>query len=268
MIAKDAEAAADLKPERAAAAKVALKDGRILSLAATVDIARPRIALIGKNVQPSPSSGASNIQLADPSELPQDATLVFSVRTQSPAAFGRDESIEVATLDESFSASLSFANGGLALENSRIAVATFNPSKVFGPSAYGPLRYRVDAKGVSGDWQPLANLVRLPTLRALECPQTPELACKLSGANLYLLDSVSGDAQFSKPVVVPDGFLGPALPVPHPAAGTLYLRLRDYPQVANIATVSAQLIAPAPADADRAEARQSARREDPQAQEP
>ena len=125
------------------------------------------------------------------------------------------------------------------------------------PSAYGPLKFRVNAKGVAGDWQPLANLVRLPLLKTLDCPQTPEVACKLSGANLYLIDSVSGDAGFAKPVVVPDGFLGADLPVPHPGAGTLYLKLRDNAQVINPAALSVRQIPPAPTDTDRTEVRQS-----------
>lgn len=258
MIARDTDAAAELKPERAVAAKVVLKDGRVLTLTTAVDAARPRVVLIGKNVQPSPLSGASNIQLTDPSELPQDATLIFSIRTQAPAVFGREESIDVATADDAFTATLTFANGGLALENSRVAVATFSPSKAFGASAYGALKYRVDARGVAGDWQPLAHLVRLPTLRSLECPQTSELACKLSGSNLYLIDSLSGDAAFGKAAAVPEGFLGSAIPAPHPAAGTLYLKLRDQPEIANVATLSAQPIVPAAADADRADVRQLA----------
>jgi hypothetical protein len=264
MIAKDADAAADLKPERAVAAKVTLKDGRVIALNTLVDAARPRIALIGKSVQASPSAGLSNVQLADAGELPQDATLIFSIRAQTPAAFTHEETVDVATGDESFSASLSLANGGLALENSHVAVATFSPAKAFGASAYGPIKFRVNAKGVAGDWQPLANLVRLPMLKSLDCPPTPELACKLSGSNLYLIDSVSGQADFVKSVSVPDGFLGAALPVPHPAAGTLYLKLRDNPQVVNPAALSAQQLPPAPPEADRAEVRQSALRTDDQ----
>jgi hypothetical protein len=258
MTATDAQAAAELKPERAVTVKVTLKDGRVITLGTAVDASRPRVALIGRSVQPSPLAGASNIQLADPGELPQDATLVFSIRTQTPAAFSHEETVDVATADESFTSSLSLANGALALENSHVAVATFSPAKAFGPSAYGVLKFRVNAKGVAGDWQPLANLVRLPVLKTLDCPQTPELACKLSGANLYLLDSVSGDADFAKPVVVPDGFLGSALPVPHPSAGVLYLKLRDNPQVINPAALSAQQMSLAPSEADRAEVRQSA----------
>ena len=78
----------DLKPEHAVPGRVTLKDGRVLPVTATVDAARPKVALIGKSVQASALSGDSNILLTDPSELPQDATLVFSVRAQVPASFG------------------------------------------------------------------------------------------------------------------------------------------------------------------------------------
>ena len=262
MTAKDADEAAALKPGHTLKAKITLKDGRQLPVSVTIDAPRPRVTLIGKSVQSSALSGDSNIQLVDPSELPLDGTLVFSIRAQLPSVFGRDETIDVATIDDAFDTSLSLTNGGLALENSHVAVATFTPSKAFGTSAYGPLKYRVNVKGVAGDWQSLANLVRLPMLKSLDCPATPELACKLSGSNLYLLDAVSGDAQFSKPVEVPDGFLGSALPVPHPAAGTLYIKLRDNPQVVNATALTVRAIPPPPAETDRSAVRQSALRDD------
>src|SRR5882757_6547116 len=41
---------------------------------------------------------------------------------------------------------------------------------------------------ITGDWQPLADLVRLPALSDIKCPSAPELACKLSGSNLFLID--------------------------------------------------------------------------------
>jgi hypothetical protein len=257
MVAQDAQAAAGLKQERGIAAKVTLKDGRVLALNASVDAPRPRVVLIGKSVHPSSSDNDSNIQLADQSELPQDATLTFALRTQWPAAFARDENIEVATSDESFSTVLSFGsggmtgNGGMMLENAQVAVATLNPAKAFGNSAFGPLQFRVVAKGVAGDWQSLGNLVRLPALKNLVCPATPELACKLTGSNLYLVDSISGDAQFSNPVQVPDGFLGSALPVPHPVAGPLYVKLRDDSSVINPTTLETQLLPPSPSDLAR-----------------
>jgi hypothetical protein len=254
MAAQDAQAAANLKQERGIAAKVTLKDGRILPLTASVDAPRPRAILISKSVQPSPSSKDSNIQLADQGELPPDATLTFAVRTQWPTVFAHDENIEVATSDESSATVLNFINGGITLENAQVAVATLNPAKAFGTSAFGPLQFRVVAKGITGDWQPLGTLVRLPVLRDLACPATPELACKLSGTNLFLVDSVSNDPGFAHPVQVPDGFLGSALPVPHPTAGPLYVKLRDNPSVINPTTLEAQQLPGSPGDLSRARA--------------
>lgn len=265
MVAQDTAAAAALKPEHPLAANVTLRDGRSLPLTASVDASRPRVALIGKSVQPSVAGNDSNIELADAGELPPDATLIFSMRTLSPTAFGHDESVDVASADESSMTTLSLANGGLTLENVQVAVATLNPTKAFGSSTFGPLKFRVNVKGVTSDWQPLANLVRLPMLKELKCPATPELACKLIGANLFLIESVSSDAQFTHPVSVPDGFLGSALPVPHPSAGSLYVRLRDNPQIVNPITLTAQqLPAPTTDDAGRTEARHSALQTDHQ----
>jgi hypothetical protein len=254
MVAQDAQAAAGLKQERGIAAKVTLKDGRVLPLIASVDAPRPRAILIGKSIQPSPSSRESNIQLADEGELPMDATLTFAVRTQWPATFARDETIEVAAGDESSAAILSFGNGGITLENAQVAVATLNPAKAFGSSAFGLLQFRVVTKGIGGDWQPLGNLVRLPVLKDLACPSTPELACKLSGANLFLVDSISNDPGFAHSVQVPDGFLGSALPVPHPTTGPLYVKLRDHPSVINPTTLETQQLPAPPSDVARARA--------------
>ncbi|HMD74347.1 MAG TPA: hypothetical protein VKG05_10845 [Steroidobacteraceae bacterium] len=252
----EAAAAASLRPQHAAAAKIQLKDGRVFPVAAAIEAPRPRVVLISKNVQSSPSIESSNIQLAEPGELPQDATLQFSLRTQSPAVFSRDESVEVATADESFATILSLSNGGMTLANARVAVATLNPSKAFGSSAFGPLQYRVSTNGVSGDWQPLATLVRLPVLSEIKCPATVELACKLSGSNLFLIDSISSDAKFTHSIQVPDGFLGSAVPVPHPADGIIYVKLRDDPGVVNPTTLTAEQLPASPDDLARSAARQ------------
>jgi hypothetical protein len=258
MVAQDTQAVAAFKPEHVLTAKVTLKDGRTLSVPGSVETARPAVSLIGMNVQASLSSTQSNIQLADQGELPLDSVLTFSVRAQTPAAFTREQSIEVATSDPSTAVTLNFNNGGVLLENAQVAVVTLNPAKAFGGSAFGPLQFRVNAKGVAGDWLPLANLVRLPVLKELKCPATPELACKLSGSNLFLIDSVSGDAEFSQPVKVPDGFLGAALPVPHPKSGQLYVKLRDDPSVINPTLLAATEIATSGQDASRAAMRNSA----------
>ena len=258
MLAADTAAPISLKPGDAATAKVTLKDGRVLDLNIVVDAPRPRVALIGKSVQLSPASGASNIQLADQDELPHDAKLTFSLRTQSPAAFGYDEKIEVAALNNSSSATLSFDNGGITLEDAQVAVATLDPARSLGPSAFGPLQFRVITREATGDWQPLATLVRLPVLNDLKCPATRELACKLSGSSLFLVDSVSGNPQFDHAVQVPDGFPGYALPVPRPTDGPLYLKLRDDPSVVNATTLVVQQLPPSSEEIARAAARHAA----------
>ncbi len=104
----------------------------------------------------------------------------------------------------------------------------------------------------------MGNLVRLPVLKELVCPSTPELACKLSGANLFLVDSVSNDPGFAHPVPVPNGFLGSALPVPHPTAGPLYVKLRDNPSVINSTTLAMQQLPVSPGELEHAGTRQPA----------
>lgn len=258
LAARDPKAVTALRAGASAKVRVTLKDGRVLQLESVVGSSRPSATLIGKSVEASRLSSDSNIELANQDELPQDAVLTFSVRAESPSTFRHDEQIDVATADESFSTTLSLANGGITLENSRVAVATIDPDKAFGSSAFGPLQFRVVANGVTGAWQPLAILVRLPQLRELKCPATPELACKLSGSDLFLVDALSTDPKFSHPVEVPDGFPGYALPVPHPTGGQLYVRLRDDPSVINLAALDVKQVPPSPQETARADVRHAA----------
>ncbi len=215
-------------------AHVTLKDGRALELATTVQPSRPKVTLISKVIQPNATATRSPIELDSQDELPQNATLSFSLKTQSPAAFARDETIEVATADDSVHVLLSIADGTLALQDAQTVVAMLDPLKNLGPSAFGPLRFRpISAKGEKGDWQPLINLVRLPEVKEIRCPSSTDDPCRLSGAALYLLDAVSADPQFQQSTPVPDGFAGSALNVPRPDNGTLYVKLRDNPSVVN-----------------------------------
>ena len=257
MMAQDTQGAATLKADHAITAKVTLTDGRVLRVPVSVDPPRPRVSLIARSVQSSPTSGGG-IQLANQDELAQDAKLRFSLLAQSPVTFTHDETIEVATADELFSVALRLDNGGLRLEDARVAVATLDPAKAFGPSAFGPLRYRVLANGGVGDWQPLTMLVRLPVLKDLQCPTSPDLACKLSGSDLFLIDSVANDPQFDRPVKVPAGFPGYALPVPHPISGRLYMTLRDNPSVINSVALEIRELPPSSDEVARAVARRDA----------
>lgn len=246
MMAGDVQAAAALKAGDVSVAKVILKDGRSFTLNGHIDDPRPSVTLIAKSIQPSQAGVASHIALSDSDQLPQDSELVFSVRAVMPQAFSRTAQIEVATADGAFSSLLSLSAGTLMLADAHVAVARLDPAKAFGPSAFGPLRFRVVADGVTGSWLPLATLVRLPRLTSLECPETADVACRLSGTDLFLIDSVSSDRQFHSPVQVPDGFPGNSLPVPHPASGELFVRLRDDPAIVNAATLGTQVLAGAP----------------------
>jgi hypothetical protein len=236
--------ATSLKQGETSKARVTLRDGRVSMVNVSVTAPRPSVDLLGKSVQLARGDD-SNVQLASQDQLPQDAQLTFSVRAKVPATFGRDASIEIATEDEAFASTLSLANRGLTLADARVAVANIDPAKAFGASAFGRLKFRVVAGGVAGDWLPLVTLVRLPDLQALQCPAESEKACKLTGANLFLVESFSADPAFKAPVPVPEGFPGRALPVPHPSKSGLYLRLRDDPSVINSATLTAEEL-PAP----------------------
>ncbi len=247
MMAGDVQAATALKPQEAAAVKITLKDGRRFELAARIADPRPSASLIAKNIQSSQAGVASHIALSDSEQLPQDAILEFSIRTASPQSFSRSTQLEVATVDGAFSVLLTTDNGTVMLADARVAVARLDPAKAFGPSAFGPLRFRVIQDGVPGSWVPLATLVRLPRLASLECPATPDVACRLSGSELFLIDAIAADRQFHSAVQVPDGFPGSTLPVPHPLGGELFIRLRDDPGTVNAASLGAQLL-PVPPD--------------------
>jgi hypothetical protein len=242
LLARDAHAAAALKAGDTGKVTIRLKDGRTLLLDAAAAPARPRRALIARNVLYAPDAGGAAITLASATELPVSARFNFAVRALAPATFSRDEEIEVASVDGSFSTTLSVRRGGVTLENSKVAIATLDPGAAFGPSAFGPVQFRVLAGGVASDWQPLGVLVRLPQLAEVACAAEAEGACELKGTHLYLIAAVATDRQFAAPVAVAEGFAGDAFPVPRPVDGQLYLRLRDDPTVVNVARVP--IIAP------------------------
>jgi hypothetical protein len=210
-------------------ASFTLKDGRNLSLPVTVSPPRPSVTILSKNVaQP----GNSPIRLADQEDLPVNQQLTFSLRSANP--FPRTGTIEIINADETLRTVLSVASGTLVMQNPRTILATLDPLKTFGTSAYGPLRLRaVTADGIAGDWLPLATLVRLPSLKDLHCPADIASPCTLTGTNLYLVDSIATNADFTTPTSVPEGFVGTSLSLPRPAKTGFYLRLRDDPTAVN-----------------------------------
>jgi len=213
------------------ALRATLKDARTLDLHAEVEAPRPAVSLLTKSIQLDPGSSPSAVRLGSQEELPQDGRLNFFLKTQAPETFSPGEKIEVATADESFRVLLSFKDGNLTMQDTKTVLAVLDPMKLLGPSAFGPLKFRpVSGDGVNGDWQPLVSLVRVPLLTGVRCVPNPEKQCTLNGDKLFLLDSVSTDADFANPVRVPEGFVEDALAIPPPKGKTLYIKLRDDPQ--------------------------------------
>jgi hypothetical protein len=213
------------------AIRATLKDARVLDLKAEVDAQRPSVAILSKSVQADQGPSPSPVRLGSPEELPQDGRLNFFLKTQAPEAFPPSEKIEVATVDDSFRVLLSVKDGNLTMQDTKTVLAVLDPMKLLGPSAFGPLKFRpVSGDGINGDWQPLVNLVRVPLLTGVRCVPDPEKPCTLRGDKLFLLDSVSTDADFANPVRVPEGFVEDALAIPPPKGNTLYIKLRDDPQ--------------------------------------
>ncbi|MGH9707949.1 MAG: hypothetical protein ACRD5R_14420 [Candidatus Acidiferrales bacterium] len=228
LVAPSSAAIAKWQPGEKLALHAVLKDGRTLDLQTTVEPPRPKVALVSKSVQPG--AAPFSVRLENNGELPQNGQLTFFVKSEVPGKFPRMEKIEVATADASFDFMLSVADSSLVRQDSESVLATFDPLKNFGPSAFGPLQFRaVDETGSTGDWQPLANLVRIPVLKDVLCPGAADRQCTLRGSNLFLLDSVAADPQFKDMVTVPAGYADATLSVPRPNGTLLYIKLRDDP---------------------------------------
>ena len=214
-------------------ASLSLKDGRTLTLPVIVAPPRPAVTLLSKNIG---QAGDSPIHLADQNDLPINQKFTFSLKSIAP--FPRTSQIEIASADDTLHTMLNVSAGNLVLQNPHTLLATLDPLKAFGTSAFGPLRLRpVSPDGTTGDWIPLATLVRLPTLTGLRCPSDAAQPCTIDGSNLYLVDSVSIDAAFTNPVTVPEGFVGDSLTLPRPPKTGFFLRLRDDPTAANTVTM-------------------------------
>ena len=236
LAAPESASTSSFQPQQNLVAKVALKDGRVLDLQTTVQPPRPRVSLVSKTIQLGATPSA--IRLANQDLLPQDAKISFFVKSELPERFAHDEKIEIANADESFHVILSVSDGNLVLQDAETVLATFEPLKTFGPSAFGALRFRaISEDGRKGDWVPLATLVRLPALKEIRCPDSPDKQCRLSGSNLFLLESVASDPQFVHNVPVPAGFAETWLSVPRPNGTLLYVKLRDEAAAGNMAVL-------------------------------
>jgi len=249
-------------------ASISLRDDRVLSVPLVVSAPRPVIALLRKSS--IPDSRTSNINLSNPDDLPLSSLFTFTLK--SPDRFPRNGQIEIETLDGTLRTVLTLApSGGLLLQDPHTIVATLDPLRSFGPSAFGALRMRAifplaathhgehhssdtpieagtaaaatdndtdDPASPASDWLPLVTLVRIPTLSQLQCPADITQSCAITGVNLFLLQAVSANPDFSDAVSVPDGYTGTSLTIPHPSAATIFFKLRDDPTSIESAVIS------------------------------
>ncbi|WP_420142098.1 hypothetical protein [Sphingomonas sp.] len=225
-------------------ARVVLADGRSATVPVTTAPARPRAAILDKSLVAKGEGAGLRLSATGPDVLPDDARLVFSIRAGEGARFLPGDEVEVASED----ASIMLSSGpALRLDRPDILVATLDPASL-GPSAFGPLRFRVVSKGETGDWQPLATLVRLPRIDAIECAANSDATCTMRGQGLYLIAAVAPTTGFDGAATVPAGYTAPVLSVPAPRDGKLHLRLRDAPDaVMTLDTGSRQEKVPPPA---------------------
>ena len=159
---------------------------------------------------------------------------------QTKDGFPRKQTIEVANAGGSIQTSLSLAANNLVLQDEQTAIATLDPLKAFGQSAFGKLQMRPVAEdGTPGDWTPLGTLVRTPQITAIHCTTADAPTCTIDGSDIFLARSFSARRDFATPTEVPTGFAENTFNVPTPADGTtLFLKLRDDPGAVATITLS------------------------------
>ncbi len=191
------------------------------------------------------------LHLGSNEDLPINQELTFSLKSHEP--FPRTAKIEIANADETLRTDLTVAAGtppprpSEPTHHSRHPRSTQNlrhlrlrPSP---PPRHLPRRH---PRRLAPPHHPRpSSHTRHPHLR----PPDPTTLCTLTGAKLYLIESISTNADFTTPITIPDGFVASAISVPRPAelattrsksrptSTTLYLRLRDDPIPTNSATI-------------------------------
>jgi len=206
-----------------------LKDGRTMSVKISAEASRPELKLLSFKTTSAQKDGTLPVSFGAKDDIQLEGKLTFVVQTKD--AFPRAQTIEVATADGSVHTTLSLATNTLVLQDDHTAVATLDPLKAYGQSAFGKLQMRpVAADGTPGNWTPLGTLVRAPQITAIHCTTADAPTCTVDGSNLFLVQSFDAAKDFAKPTDVPTGFADNSFAVPTPADGaTLYLKLRDDP---------------------------------------
>ena len=157
-----------VSPEEGSSATAKLKDGRTMPVKISAEAARPELKLLSFKATSAQKDGTLPVSFGAKDDILLEGKLTFVVQTKD--AFPRTQTIEVATVDGSVHTMLSLATNNLVLQDDHTAVATLDPLKAFGQSAFGKLQMRpVAADGTPGNWTPLGVLVRAPQITAIHC---------------------------------------------------------------------------------------------------
>ena len=251
-----------VSPDKGSNATAKLKDGRTIPVKISAEAARPELKLLSFKATSVQKDGTLPVSFGTKDDILLEGKLTFVVQTKD--AFPRAQTIEVATVDGSVRTVLSLATNNLVLQDDHTAVATLEPLKAFGQSAFGKLQIRpVAADGTPGNWTPLGVLVRAPQITAIHCTTAEAPTCTIDGGNLFFAQSFAAAKDFSNPTDVPTGFAENNFAVPTPSDGTtLYLKLRDDPSAVATITLpipvqkpasspsTSQTAQPAPSDHD------------------
>lgn len=205
-------------------AHIVLTDGRTTTLKVTVAAPGPTAAVVSRSVERARSVRSIPISL-DADVVAQDSRLVFSFRAQVDARLVAGQQVEVMSESSGATAKLP-----VRLQDARVGLVAFTPAVDLGSDVSGPISFRLVRDDVAGHWQPLATVVRLPTVASISCFERSR-RCALRGESLFLLKAVSSGERSDDRVQVPDGFTGTSLDIPYPANGRLRLQLRDAPAV-------------------------------------
>lgn len=208
-------------------AQISLKDGRKTTIPFTIAPPHPTLSILGKTIVDRAAPSGLPIQLANDDLLPDSARMTISFRAPDGLALSPRDVIDVATTDGSAQVRLT-GDKGLRLESRQVAIATLDPAAL-GPSAFGPLRYRLVQGGLAGQWQPLATLVRLPSIQSITCAAGDGKSCTMTGQSLFLVENVASDPAFATAKPLPSGFTGQSVEIPRPQGQALYVKLRDAP---------------------------------------
>ncbi len=202
----------------------------------SVTAARPSLKLVSAKSTPAQQPNTLAITLTNKDDIPLNGALTFVVQTAS--AFPRDESIEVATANNSVHTKLSVADNTLVLQDDHTRRSPPRPPQGLRsirlrqaghPRRAGRRHHR--RMGRPRHSRPHTQNQRHPVHRARRPDLHPQRRQSLPRA------SFAAAKDFAKPTDVPTGFAETTSTFPTPADGsTLYVKLRDDPNT--IATVT------------------------------